>query len=192
MLNTEENKTKQTASEAVQELRGNFEEISRNLARLTDVYVAQDIERSDYLERRRSLMSDKKSIEEQIARFLQTPSAWIEPTREWIKDASILDEISKTADLPSKKLSLQKIFGLNLHLKSRQVFGNPFKHYASLREARENFVNNDLSLILAETVRFELTIEFPQCRFSKPVPSTTQPRLRIINLTLFAIFSKII
>jgi len=53
------------------------------------------------------------------------------------------------ADLPSKKLSLQKIFGLNLHLKSRHVFGNPFKHYASLREARENFAKNDLSLILA-------------------------------------------
>jgi hypothetical protein len=34
-------------------------------------------------------------------------------------------------------------------LKSRQVFGNPLKHYASLREARENFANNDLSLILA-------------------------------------------
>jgi hypothetical protein len=53
------------------------------------------------------------------------------------------------ADLPSKKLSLQKIFGSNLHLKSRQVFGNPFKHYASLREARQNFAQNDLSLILA-------------------------------------------
>ena len=59
------------------------------------------------------------------------------------------------ADLPSKKLSLQKIFGSNLHLKSRLAFGNPFKHYASLREARENFANNDLSLILAEPGGFE-------------------------------------
>jgi len=52
-------------------------------------------------------------------------------------------------DLPSKKLSPQKIFGLNLFLKSRLAFGNPFKHYASLREARQNFAKNDLSLILA-------------------------------------------
>ena len=59
------------------------------------------------------------------------------------------------ADLPSKKLSLQKIFGLNLHLKSRQVFGNPFKHYASLREARQNFANNDLSLIVARSTGLE-------------------------------------
>ena len=149
MLNIEEQKTKHTASEAVQELRGNFENISRNLIRLTDVYVAQDIERSDYLERRRSLMSEKKSVEEQIARLSRTPTMWIEPMRNWIKDAEILDGIAKTADLPSKKLSLQKIFGSNLYLKSRHAFGNPLKHYASLREARENFAKNDLSLILA-------------------------------------------
>jgi site-specific DNA recombinase len=155
MLDSEEQKTKHSVSEAVQELRGNFEDISRNLARLTDVYVAQDIERSDYLERRRSLMSDKKSIEEQIARLSRTPTLWIEPMRNWIKDASILDEIAKTADLPSKKLSLQKIFGLNLFLKSRLAFGNPFKHYASLREARQNSAKNDPSLILARSTGFE-------------------------------------
>ena len=115
---------------------------------LTDVYVAQDIERADYLERRRSLMSDKKSIEEQIARFERTPSTWIEPTRKWIKDASILDEISKTADLPSKKLSLQKIFGSNLLLHGRVATGNPFPHYAELRSARKNFGEKPLSLIM--------------------------------------------
>ena len=59
------------------------------------------------------------------------------------------------ADLPSKKLSLQKIFGLNLFLKSRLVFGNPLKHYASLREARQNFAKNDSSLILAEGMGVE-------------------------------------
>jgi DNA invertase Pin-like site-specific DNA recombinase len=147
MLDIEEQKNKHSASEAVQELQVEVENISRNLARLTDVYVAQDIERSDYLERRRSLMSDKKSLEEQIARFERTPSAWIEPTREWIKDASMLDEISKTADLPSKKLSLQKIFGSNLFLKSRIAFGNPLPHYAELRSARRNFTKKSFSLI---------------------------------------------
>ena len=54
------------------------------------------------------MMSDKKSVEEKIARLLRTPSAWIEPTREWIKDALILDEIVNTNDLPSKKISLKK------------------------------------------------------------------------------------
>lgn len=111
MLDVKEQKNKHTASVIVLELREEEQNISKNLARLTDVYVAQDIEREDYLKRRSSLMSNKKSVEEQIGRLLRTPSAWIEPTREWIKDALILDEIAKTNDLPSKKISLQKIFG---------------------------------------------------------------------------------
>ena len=106
MVNVEENKSKNSVSETVQEFKKELEDTSINLARLTDVYVAQDIERADYLERRRSFMSNKKSIEEKIAQLSRTPTMWIEPTREWIKEASILDETAKTADLPSKKLFL--------------------------------------------------------------------------------------
>ena len=155
MLDIEENKANQSAGYAVLELREKSQDFSRNLARLTDVYVAQDIERSDYLERRRLLMSEKKSVEEQISRLLRTPSMWIEPTREWIKDASILDEIAKTNDLPSKKLSLQKIFGSNLTLKKREASGNPLPHYAELRSARLNFAEKPLSLILEPPLGFE-------------------------------------
>ena len=148
MLDKEEHDTKNSASGAVQEMRGQVSDFSRNLARLTDVYVAQDIERDDYLERRRSLMSEKKSVEEQIARLEHTPSAWIEPTRDWIKDASILEETAKTDDLPSKKISLQKIFGSNLTLKNRGAFGIAQNHWLSLANAKEKISKNDLTLIL--------------------------------------------
>lgn len=157
MLDVEEQKNKQTASVVVLELREEEQNISKNLARLTDVYVAQDIEREDYLKRRRLFMSEKKSVEEKIERLLRTPSAWIEPTREWIKDALTLDEIAKTNDLPSKKISLQKIFGSNLTLKSRIAFGNPLNPWAELRSARQNFAKNDLVLITEPPVRLELT-----------------------------------
>ena len=120
----------------------------RNLARLTDVYVAQDIERDDYLERRRLLMSEKKSIEEQIARLERTPSAWIEPTREWIKDALLLDEIAKNDDLPSKKSFLQKIFGSNLTLHAREACGVGVNEWLSLANAKEKISKTDLSLLL--------------------------------------------
>ena len=155
MLDIEENKASHSASEAVFELREKVQELSRNLARLTDVYVVQDIEREEYLQRRRSLMSDKKSIEEKIGRLLRTPSAWIEPTREWIKDASILGEIAKTNDLPSKKISLQKIFGSNLTLKSRIAFAQPLNLWAELRSARENFNKKDVCLIAEPLIGIE-------------------------------------
>ena len=156
MLDSEEKEATHSASEAVQELREQVQELSRNLSRLTDVYVAQDIERDDYLERRRALMSEKKSVEEQIARHLRTPSAWIEPTREWIKDASMLDEISKTDNAPSKKSSLQKIFGSNLTLHAREARGNAHSPYAALRAAKSSDGETDLSLIVVRIGRIEL------------------------------------
>jgi hypothetical protein len=100
--------SKMTAGD-VQDLRNKFENISRQISRLTDVYVAEDIEREDYLSRRRALQSLRKTIEEQIVRLERAPTAWVEPTRNWILDASRLGEIGKGADLPSKKSSLQKI-----------------------------------------------------------------------------------
>ena len=156
MIDIEEKKVNHSASKAVQELRGQAQDLSSNLARLIDVYVAQDIERNDYLERRRSFMSEKKSVEEQIARLERTSSAWIEPTRDWIKDASILEEVAKKDDLPSKKISLQKIFGSNpstslgtgLTLQAREASGNGVNQWLSLAIAKENFSKNDLSLTL--------------------------------------------
>ena len=156
MLDIEEQKNKQTASVVVLELREEEQNISKNLARLTDVYVAQDIERDDYLARRRALMSEKKSVEEKIDRLLRTPSAWIEPTREWIKDASRLDEIAKSEDLPSKKISLQKIFGSNLTLHAREARGNAHFPYAALRAAKFSDGEMPLGLILEPPPRFGL------------------------------------
>ncbi len=155
MLDTEENKATHSASEAVQELRGEAQDLSLNLARLTDIYVSQDIERDDYLERRRSLMSEKKSVEEQIARLLRTPSAWIEPTRNWIKDASILDEVAKNDDLPSKKIFLQKIFGSNLTLQTREASGIAQNHWLSLAFAKEKISEKPLTLTLERVTGIE-------------------------------------
>jgi hypothetical protein len=59
------------------------------------------------------------------------------------------------ADLPSKKLSLQKIFGSNLLLHGRVASGNPFPHYAELRSARKIFPKKDLGLIAEPEEGFE-------------------------------------
>ena len=108
------------ASASVQALRARTADIDTRIARLTDLYVEQDIDRDAYLERKRSLMSERKSVEEQIALLERNASAWLEPMRKWIQDAQMLGEILKTDDLPSKKSSLQKIFGSNLTLQARE------------------------------------------------------------------------
>jgi len=73
--------------------------------------------------------------------------------RNWIKDASLLAKVAINDDINAKKESLQKIFGSNLFLKNRRVEFTPIKPYASLREARLNFSETDLSFIAAPPVR---------------------------------------
>ena len=76
-----------TATEAVQDLRDKVADISRKIERLMDLYVAEDIERDDYLSRKRSLVGERRTIEEQIVRLERAPATWVEPVREWIQDA---------------------------------------------------------------------------------------------------------
>ena len=73
LLDTEAANASKTAAGAAQELRDKVEGISRTHARLTDLYVAEDLEREEYLSRRRSLMSERKTIEEQIVRLERKP-----------------------------------------------------------------------------------------------------------------------
>ena len=61
----------------IQELREKVHDISRKLDRLTDLYIAQDIERGDYLARRRSLVLEKKSADEQCARLEANAGHWL-------------------------------------------------------------------------------------------------------------------
>ncbi|MEI7720060.1 MAG: recombinase family protein [bacterium] len=148
LLDAEAADASKTAAEAVHGLQAKIEEISRTNVRLTDLYVAEDLEREEYLSRRRSLVSERRTIEEQIVRLEQAPAAWVEPVRNWILGASRLDEIAKSSDLPSKKSPLQKVFGLNLSIHAREARGNPIPPYAALRAARISGGDTPLSLKL--------------------------------------------
>ncbi|MCK9345404.1 MAG: recombinase family protein, partial [Candidatus Pacebacteria bacterium] len=85
----------QAASITANALRAKIADISSQLDRLTDVYIAQDIERHDYLNRRAALLSERTSIEEVLAKCEQGVLPWLEPLQEWVKEASLLDEIAK-------------------------------------------------------------------------------------------------
>ncbi|MEK7642824.1 MAG: recombinase family protein, partial [Patescibacteria group bacterium] len=100
----------------IESLRDNVFSISEKIQRLLDVYLAQDIDRETYLKERAKLFSEKKSFEEKISELERDATSWLEPMQEWLNTASSLDEIAKRNDLPSKKSSLQKIFGSNLIL----------------------------------------------------------------------------
>jgi hypothetical protein len=145
MADRDEQKTESITAASVQNLRVKVADLNERISHLTDLYVEQDIERDAYLERKRALMSERKSVEEQIARLGRDAAAWLQPLQEWIKDASMLDEIAKTDDLPAKKSSLRKIFGSNLSLQNSKIQSTPLPPYDALRASRQNFSENDLN-----------------------------------------------
>mgnify|MGYP001609630328 FL=1 len=156
-MQSDEREGGRATANAVNNLREQSHDIERKLDRLMDVYIAQDIERDAYLSKRRALMSDKRTIEEQIARLERDGNAWLEPMREWINHSEMLEEIQKDPSLPAKKSALQKIFGSNLKLQNQKVSGTAHPLYAAVATARENSGVSDSVSVLVPRVRLELT-----------------------------------
>ena len=153
----------QTAAASVQGMRAKIADLDGKIARITDLFVEQDIERDEYLSRKRELMSQKRSAQENILRLERNAAVWLEPMRAWLKDASLLDEAAQSNDLPSKKATLQKIFGSNLTLHARlvvspsnQARGVPQNQWFSLAAAKENHSELNLVSSLVGRGRLEL------------------------------------
>ena len=155
MADEDERDAERFAGVSVKELRLKIADLDEREARLTDLYVSQDIDRDAYLERKRSLMSERKTAEEQIVRLKHDFTTWLQPLREWINESLKLNEIAQNTDLPSKKLSLQKIFGSNLTLQSREARGVPKNPWLSLATAKENSEKVELSTLLVRAEGLE-------------------------------------
>ena len=143
----------QSSAAASQAMREEITAVSSKLKRLRGVYIDEDIEREEYLAEKAELLSRKKSLEEKTADLQKGTIAWLEPLRDWIKDAEMLGEIVESADLPLKKSSAQKIFGSNLSLRDSVIQFTPITPYDALRASRENFSEKDESLVLVRLYR---------------------------------------
>jgi len=108
-----------------------------SIEHLTDLYIAQDIERETYLERKTVLMSERRSAEEQISGLGRNASKWLQPLTNWIKDTQMMEKIAETGTLESKKSVLLKIYGSNLVLKNNEIVSVSIPPYNTLRRARK-------------------------------------------------------
>lgn len=74
-LKTEEADSVHTCLAFVAEKQQTLRAIDSKLQRLLDTYLEQDIDRDEYRQRKATLMSEKKTIEESIARLQQSQTA---------------------------------------------------------------------------------------------------------------------
>ena len=145
----------QSVSAFVKESQIKIRAIQIKLQRLLDGYLEQDIEREIYREQKAILLSEKKSLDEKMARIEQKQNDWLEPMKEWIKVASTLVKIARDSNLQEKKVVAKEIFGSNLRLASRAVRGEPVFPYLSALRAAESIGKIPESLILVPRAGLE-------------------------------------
>ncbi|KKS36692.1 MAG: Recombinase [Parcubacteria group bacterium GW2011_GWA2_42_14] len=121
MLEKEKTEAAQSSTAFVQESQERIRAIQTKLQRLLDGYLEQDIEREIYREQKAILLSEKKSLEEQMTRIEQKRTGWLEPMAEWIKEAGNLPKIARESNLFAKKVTAKEIFGSNLVLANREA-----------------------------------------------------------------------
>ena len=118
----------------VKEKEEKISSLSKRLERLLSGYLDQDIEKEIYRVEKGKLILQKKSLEEEITNLSHKQNDWLEPMKEWIKDAQSLDKIASDDDLFAKKVKAKEIFGSNLLLGEKLVRASAPKILNSLGE----------------------------------------------------------
>ena len=108
--------------------------ISQKLERLLTGYLDQIIDEQDYRSEKSKLLLSKKSLQEEMTALSHKQNDWLEPMKEWIKDAQSLDKIASDTDLFAKKVKAKEIFGSNLSLGEKLVRASAPKILNSLGE----------------------------------------------------------
>lgn len=170
LIDKDEKESTNITATFVQDLRLKIQDIDRKLLRLKDMYLDQDIERQDYRTDKNNLVSEKKSLEGQIARLEKKDKAWLEPLKEFTKTAQTLNEIATSPSLADKKSFAVKVFGSNLFLQNGKIEFTPQTQWAALCAARKSYSENpkcfnlvdycfqNYNLIISEFKQFEQVI----------------------------------
>ncbi|MBI5456130.1 recombinase zinc beta ribbon domain-containing protein [Candidatus Kaiserbacteria bacterium] len=87
-LNAESAESRHSAHQFVQNHKNDISTISTRLERLTDAYLAEALGLSEYTERKNKLMSEKRTLEEQLRDFERKGTQWLELMRNWILEAN--------------------------------------------------------------------------------------------------------
>ena len=102
-------------------LRADITHLSEKLQRLLDAFLDGVLEREDYTHKKAEIMSQKKSLEEQMSDFTLGTLEWVEPLQSWLNRAVSICKITQGADQNAKKALLLEVYGLNLKLKNKNA-----------------------------------------------------------------------
>jgi hypothetical protein len=124
----------QSAARVVAEKRAEIDKVNLRLQRLLDSFLDAVIERDDYTAQKTKLMSQKKTLEGQIAALSAGRADWLEPFQKWILTAKNAGEIAVSGSLQEKRVLALEVFGSNLVLDGKKARGSCVKSWSLLVE----------------------------------------------------------
>ena len=157
MAEADQSTSAQSNAAGVEEMRESIRAIQVKLQRLLDGYLDQDIEREVYREQKASLLSAKKSLEEDMSRIEHQQHDWLEPFQKWLNVATNLVPIARDHDLSMKKVMAKEIFGSNLRLAARRLSGEPMIPYSFIRDAAASAADFSERQLIVRAVGIEPT-----------------------------------
>ena len=113
--------------------RKEIDNLNSKLQLLLDSYLDQITDKEMYKEKKLELVGKRKTLEEQIINLQKQKGSWIEPMRNWISEASEVDQIISGDEKDDKKALALKIFGSNLYLENKKVRGEGLNQWSALR-----------------------------------------------------------
>ena len=103
------------------DLRTQITKLTNKQQILLDSYLDQDIDRQTFLTKKSEILSQKKSLEENLANLQANQNAWIEPMTKWLETAKSICYLLKSNDFDGQKVVLAEIFGSNLFLHNKTI-----------------------------------------------------------------------
>jgi methyl-accepting chemotaxis protein len=134
-----EKQEKSGGKELAQNLETKITDADNKLNRLVDEYLEGNIEKQIYLTKKDELIKTKTDLNKKRSDFGRKGNNWIEPLRDWIKEANRAGNAALSNDFIAIK-SFVKRNGTNRRLWGRKVgwdWNSDFKFLAELKEKLE-------------------------------------------------------
>ena len=136
-LKKDEQRAKEQAKIAVQNLKKELEQTEQKLEKLLDVYLAEVISTEEYTVRKQKLLTQKLELEEKIRDFEQKGLSWLEPAREFVLSLNYAEKLRNSENYQEMKTFLKNI-GSNHILQNQKLnfdWKIPFNLVAERSEA---------------------------------------------------------
>ena len=137
LVGEEKNQTLRTAVDMTAQKQKEIEKINLRIQKLLDAFLDELIDRETFTAEKTSLMSQKKTIEEQKAAHAAGRANWLEPFQNWILTAKNGREIAVSGSLQEKRGLALKIFGSNLVLDCKKARGSSVKPWSFITETAQ-------------------------------------------------------